>query len=80
MSKARPLFKFILPVVIGAALIFPSALKAETQTAPQLKKQESGFYRNLFDQNIYDEATAYLHLEKAYRKIAGKRLRAGDVN
>ncbi|MBI3312988.1 MAG: hypothetical protein HYZ83_01980, partial [Candidatus Omnitrophica bacterium] len=47
---------------------------------PQLKKQESGFYRNLFDQNIYDEATAYLHLEKAYRKIAGKRLRAGDVN
>lgn len=52
---------------------------AETE-APAFKKRESGLYRDVFDQNIYYEGTQYLHLERLYRGLFGKRKRSLDVN
>ncbi|MBI3312725.1 MAG: hypothetical protein HYZ83_00630 [Candidatus Omnitrophica bacterium] len=87
MLKAARLFKKkqTVPGTFGAwpllvlLLAFPFSANAQSETA-QFKKQEGGFYRDVFDQNIYDDQTAYLHLERLYRKISRHPMRAGNIN
>ena len=66
-------------LIFALLFVFSVSVRAETETA-QFKKQEGGFYKDLFEQNVYDEGTDYLHLERLYRGISHHRLRAGNVN
>jgi len=46
----------------------------------ELKAQETGLYRDMFDQGIYYESTGLLHLDRLYRTLFRKEARSRDVN
>jgi hypothetical protein len=84
MSKVRRLFKpgFSLRSV-GAILAMGCFLALPVQAAPEstsFKKNETGLYRDIFDQNMYYEGTSYLRLERLYQRLFGKKVRAANVN
>ena len=53
---------------------------AQAQEATHFKKQETGLYRDVFDQTIYYEGTSYLRLERLYRKLFFKKARSKNLN
>ncbi|MBI4387966.1 MAG: hypothetical protein HY582_02860 [Candidatus Omnitrophica bacterium] len=75
LSKMKRAFSIFL---IGALLIETPILWA--QETAEFKKSQTGFYRDVFDQNIYYEGVNYFHLERFYRKLFNKKLRAKNVN
>lgn len=74
MQRPKQLSKKILALTLAAALGCPSAY------AQEIKKQNTGLYRDIFDQNLYFEGTQILRLNRLYRVLFGKKLRAGNVN
>ncbi|MSR77077.1 MAG: hypothetical protein EXS63_02465 [Candidatus Omnitrophica bacterium] len=48
--------------------------------AQEIKTQETSFFADLFNQNVYYEGTNFLHLDRLYRFVAKKKLRSLDVN
>ncbi len=77
MQKPAHLFKVILILVGLASLPAPFA---RTEEVVEIKKNETGLYRDIFDQNTYYEATNYLHLDRLYRDLFHKKVRSGNVN
>jgi len=63
-------------VVLGLSV--PSAGNAEA--GMKLKKNETGFYRDFWDQNMYYEYTNFLHLERLWRWMFNRKSRASNVN
>lgn len=49
-------------------------------TAAEIDKNQTGFYKDFFDQNIYYEATQFLRFDRLYRKVFNKKKSAGMVN
>lgn len=80
MSKVKCLFKTTLLVAFGIGFGALAAAEEPAVKAPEFKKQTTGLYRDIFDQNVYYEGTNYLHLERFYRDLFGKKVRAGNVN
>ncbi|MBI3316502.1 MAG: hypothetical protein HYZ85_00665 [Candidatus Omnitrophica bacterium] len=79
MPKARRPFRAFLSLL--TLLVCLGFLpQAAAENAPVVKKQKTGIYRDIFDQNIYYEGTHLLHLERLYRKIFRKKSRAANVN
>ena len=92
MSKAAHLFenrpmkigqkhrgsKQILIGAVAVLLFFPASARAGESA--EYKKNETGLYRDVFDQNMYYEGTQYLHLERLYRDLFHKRIRSANVN
>ncbi len=74
MQKAARRFK-IEALALALALVLQPLVRAE-----EIKKHETGLYRDIFLQNIYFEATNWFHLERFYRGITGKKSPALDVN
>jgi hypothetical protein len=64
--------------VLAAGNVCP--LYATENAVAEPKKNKSSFYQDLFDYNVYDEGTAYLHMERLARKTKGKKAPAADVN
>lgn len=62
----------------GAALVL--CLPPDCRAAAEPKQNETGFYRDVFDQNVYYEGTRYLNLDKFYRALFHKKVRAADIN
>ncbi len=58
-------------------LVSPSA---QAQEAVELKKNQTGLYRDVFDQNIYYEGTSYLRLERLYARLFFKKTRSKNAN
>ncbi len=77
MLKRRHLFSFLVLVFLG--LVEAGPVYAE-KTVSGYGKQESGLYRDVFDQAVYYEGTEALHLERFYRSLFGLRERARNVN
>lgn len=75
LSKVKRAFSIFLmcAFVSGQPL-----LRAEE--AAEFKKSETGFYRDIFDENIYHEGVNYFHLERLYRKLFNKKSHAINVN
>jgi hypothetical protein len=48
--------------------------------AQEMKKEQTGLYRDIFDQQIYYEGTNLLRLDRMYRLLFKKKLRALGVN
>ncbi|MFA7001777.1 MAG: hypothetical protein WC352_06505 [Candidatus Omnitrophota bacterium] len=80
MCIQKHLSKFLIPVIAAGLLAAGAGVLYAGDSAAEFKKQKGGFYTDLFDQNIYYEGTNYLHLERLWRGISGKKLPASDVN
>ncbi len=78
MLRRERLFKPIL--LIAAIFSFALCRGVYASETVEFKKNQTGLYRDVFDQNLYYEGTQFLHLERLYRALFGKRLRAKDVN
>lgn len=78
MSKAHRLFNFAGTLVFVFVASATCANAAEP--APEFKKNQTGLYHDIFDQNIYYEGTNMLRLDRLYRKLFGKKSPAVDVN
>ncbi len=76
MLKPARLFKLSL-IFLG---ILSAALPLAAGESAQFKKNETGLYRDVFDQNIYYEWTSYLRFDRLYRKLFNRKARAGNVN
>ncbi len=67
--------------VIAAGLLYffiiPSVFSAEPAASP--KKNETGFYKDLFDQNFYQEGTNQLDLGRWGRKLFRKKIPSADI-
>ncbi len=50
------------------------------EEAAQIKKNETGFYRDSFDQNVYYEATNFLHLERLGRAMTRRKVSSRNIN
>ena len=82
MSRQRPLSDLgkVAGLTLLAVLAALPPLPAGEAKSPAYSKQESGLYKDVFDQNAYYEGTQYLHLERLYRDLFGIKRRALDVN
>lgn len=78
MRKQRQLFKFISSS--AAVCLISVSLALPAGYAQEFKNQNTGLYRDIFDQNLYYEGTQFLRLNRMYRLLFGKKLRAGNVN
>lgn len=77
MQKAARLSKIgFWSFALAAAL----AVCVPGVSAEEIKKLETGQYRDVFLQNMYYEATNYLRLDRLYRALSGKKLTAQDIN
>lgn len=77
MLRPGLLFKRVGITAVFSFLLCAGVNASETV---EFKKNQTGLYRDVFDQNLYYEGTNFLHLERLYRALFGKRLRAKDVN
>ncbi len=77
MSGQIHLFKKILFLLAGAALF---TLLPGSSYALEVKAQETSFYKDVFEQNVYYEGTSYLRLDRLYQALFKKQVQAGDVN
>src|SRR5437870_2686110 len=77
MLKAMHLSKGIIPFSVFFFLNAAVSFSAETA---DMKKNETGFYRDFFDQNVYNENVNLVHLDRLMRKISGKKVHAADAN
>ena len=78
MQKAARLSKIAaVGFLLGLMMI---AAGPRAFSAGEIKKNETGFYRDVFDQNLYYEGTHFLHLDRLARAVTGKKVRALDVN
>lgn len=75
MQKQKQLSKKILALSLAAAMLAGTPVYAQ-----EIKEQNTGLYRDVFDQNLYYEGTQLLRLNRLYRVLFGKKLRAGNVN
>ncbi len=75
MSRHGHLFNLAVLV----ALFLGGVVYAETNSSGYAKR-ETGLYQDVFDQNVYYEGTQYLHLERLYRSLSGKKKRALNIN
>ncbi|HXV27472.1 MAG TPA: hypothetical protein VD913_00760, partial [bacterium] len=67
----------ILSVFTSFLFLAPSLGGAE---AVEFKKNETGLYRDVFDQNIYYEGTSYLRLDRLYNRLFFKKTRSKNLN
>ncbi len=77
MQKAAHLSKIKIGIIAFAAAF---VISMPMVSAEEIKKLETGQYRDVFLQNGYYEVTNYLRLDRLYRGITGKKLIAQDVN
>ncbi len=82
MSKAQLLFKraagFIL--VLGLCLPLGGVTQARAADSADFKVQEGGFYKDVFDQNLYYEGMQFLDFGRLWRMISRKKTRAANLN
>lgn len=78
MSKAARLFNRLTAILIGLLLACPPV--GFSQEAGNIKKSETSFYQEVFDQNFFYEGTSYLRFDRLYRALTGKKVRAKNVN
>lgn len=82
MLKRRPLFKgtaLLLSIVFLGSMAWAETPPAGRQ-APDYSKRKSGLYRDFFDQELYYGGTEYLHLERFYQRLFGRKNRSLNVN
>ena len=76
-QRGRAFSPFTLLALFTLLTLSPSVFSAEAET---LKKNQTGLYRDVFDQGMYYEMTNYLRFDRLGRKLTGKKKRAADVN
>jgi len=74
MLKPVHLFK-ALPFVLTVFL-----LTAGSAQALEIEKQETGLYRDVFDQTVFYEGTNLLRFDRLYRLLFNKKTRSLDAN
>lgn len=80
-TKINNCFKSVgLAVVIMLAAVPFVSSETEVNLTEKLETRETGLYAEFFDKNLYDRATQWLYLDRAYRKIFGKYKPADNVN
>lgn len=83
MSRREPPFNFKTPAWVAtvflAAFFVSGRIQAETSSSGYAGR-DSSLYKDVFDQNLYYEGTQYLHLERLYRDLFGKKKRALNAN
>ncbi len=77
MSSPKRLFKIWGLFLLATFGLLGTAYSAETG---EFKKNTGSFFKDFFDQNIYDEGTNYLRFDRLSRGVTGKKLPAVDVN
>ncbi len=77
MLKAANLFNRAAVLAAAFLIALPSGLQAGDA---EFQKNSSGFMSDLYNRNVHDEFTNFLHLERLGRKITGKKLPAANVN
>ncbi len=75
MSKTARRFKPYGAVILAAVLCAPSPLNAG-----EIKKNDSGVYKDVFNHNVLNDNISYLHFDRLGRAITGKKLRAANAN
>ncbi len=81
MLKAAHRFKNWLAVIgTGFSFVFVCSLANAGEAGVEIKKNQTGLYRDVFDQNIYYEGVQYFHLERLYRDLFHKKNRARNLN
>lgn len=65
---------------IAFALVLLALIPARMAASQEISTQEAGFYRDIFDQNVYYEGTGLLRLDRVYRTLFHKKSRSLDVN
>jgi hypothetical protein len=81
MQKAAHRSKVIASLMLVLCLGTPTAQSADSiPEGVQLKKNDTGVFYDIFDQNIYYEGTNYLRLDRLYRALFNKKVRAKNVN
>src|SRR3989338_4615324 len=79
MLKVRCRFKGWILVALSVAGA-SAAFAADVAKTVEFKEQETGLYRDVFDQNLYYEGVNYLHLDRFYRDVFNKKVCAANVN
>ncbi len=72
--------KISLAGVLAAAILMTPGLLWASSDNLKIEEHRTGLYRNVFDQNFYYEGVHYLHLDRFYRALRRKKVRAADVN
>ena len=80
MCEAKHPFKFQLFVTAIFAVAGMMSPSAYGEKAVEYKKNDSGLYKDVFDQNFYHEGINQLDLGRWVRKILRKKIPAGNVN
>ncbi|MBI4116092.1 MAG: hypothetical protein HY447_05945, partial [Candidatus Omnitrophica bacterium] len=78
MLRQNHLFR--VGVGLALACSVGASLLLAQNTSSGYQKRETSLYRDMFDQTIYYEGTQYLHLERLYSRLAGKKKRALNLN
>ncbi len=65
---------------VASLFIFSGTIAFAENAPAQYEKNRTSFYRDLYDQGIHGEMTQYLHMDRLYRKITGKKVPAVNVN
>ncbi len=79
MLKAERLFKF-LPAILCTMIFAGPVSVSGSEGAVEYKKNEVSLFRDIFDQNVYYEATSYLRLDRIYQGLFRKKSSSEDVN
>lgn len=77
MSKAVHLFKLAGTLSLLLLLAISSSPAAETVS---FQKRDASLYADIYDQNIHDELTSYLRLDRLFRGILGIENPSKNVN
>lgn len=74
-KKITRLFSLLLVLVMAGS----SSLSAAAEV-PAIKKSKTNLYTELVDQSVFYEFTAYLRMDRLYRKLFNKKSHAEDIN
>ena len=83
LSKTRQIRSALCLAAGGVSLLaglLSAAPSAGAAEAVEFKKNETGLYRDIFDQNVYYEGTSYLRLERIYNTLFFKKERSRNLN
>ena len=76
-QMVRTIGRVSLGLAVAVIVLSQTVLASKATT---FKKQETGLYKDVFDQNFYYEGTNLLHLDRLYRELFRKKTRSANVN
>ncbi len=84
MSKTAPRFKrafsLFYAVLMTVSFCLPAGTARAASELAEIKKNDSGFYKDAFDHNFYYDNTSWLRFDRLARAITGKKLPSANVN